>query len=149
MKKLAISFAIAASAFSASAVEIGATVGRSLNSTDRPTFGITASQKVGEFGLIAAFDRSYVRQNDVNRVSLTGTYDVARFGSTTINTQLGLAYLDNQNSNNGFAATAGIGSVTPLTKNVALVVDFRNQRAFKTNVVGNGNSVNAGLRVSF
>jgi hypothetical protein len=148
MKKL-IAIATIAASFSASAIEVGASVGRSFNSTDKPTFGLSASQKVGEFGLVAAFDRSYVRQNDVNRFSLTGTYDVARFGSTTVNTQLGLAYLDNQNSNNGFAAVAGIGSVTPLNKNVALVVDFRNQRAFKTNVSGNGSSVNAGLRFTF
>lgn len=150
MKKILIAAIVTMSALSASALEVGAFAGRTLNSADRNTFGVSVGQKFGDFKVTGSFDRGYSRQNDQNRYSLVGAYDFYKIGPVALNAQLGVAYLDNQASANGYAALIGIGGTVPITDKVSGFVDFRNQRAIQNRVSGNnGNSVVAGLKYSF
>lgn len=152
MKKIAIASIIAIAAIAAtaaSAVELGVTATRDYAGDNRNAVGVTLGQHYGAYNVTAGVERSTVGENDQNRFSLVGGYDVAKFGSVTVTPKLGVAYLDNQNGPDGYALTAGVGATVPLTKTVSLGVDVARQVGQTRVDQFNGNRVTVAAKYQF
>jgi hypothetical protein len=120
MKTLAIATVLALSATTASALEVGVTGTRDYAGTDRNFGGITVGESFGKFTATLGAERSTVGEVDQNRFSLVGGYDLFKVGPVTVAPRLGVAYLDNQSGEDGYAATVGVGATVPVTKQVSL-----------------------------
>ena len=149
MKKILIAATFALAAASASALEVGVTAARDYASDDRNAVGLTVGQKYGKFGVTAGFDRATRGDNDQNRYSLVGSYDVATLGPVTIAGKAGVAYLDNQVGQDGYAALVGVGASMPITKTIAATADFTRQYGQDRVSQYNGNRITVGLKYSF
>lgn len=149
MKKLLIATTIALAAASASALELGVTAARDYAGDGRNAAGITLGQKYGAFGVTAGFDRATRGDVDQNRYTLVGSYDVATLGPVTVAGKVGVAYLDNQVGENGYAALAGVGATMPITKSIAATADFTRQFGQSRVSQYDGNRVTVGLKYSF
>lgn len=150
MKKIAIASIMALAAISASAMEVGVTSTKDYSASNaRQGFGVSVSQKVGGIGLTGAFERFTKGTNDQDRYSVTAGYDVAKFGPVTITPKVGVAYLNNQATPDGYALTVGVGASVPVTKSVALTVDAGHQYGQHRVKPLDGNRVTAGLSYSF
>ena len=147
MKKFIFIAALFA-ATTASAVELGINASRDMSNSDRNGYGITLGQKTGKLGVTAGFDR-YTTGTDLNKYSLVGSYDVATFGSATVAVKAGVAYLDQKNTTDGYAALVGAGVSYPLSKQVALTADYRYQAGQSRVSSLDGNTVSAGIKYSF
>jgi len=151
MKKLAIATAtvLAMIATSVSALEVGVTGTRDYSGSDRNFGGITVGENFGRFGVTLGAERSTVGDNDQNRFSLVSGYDVVNFGPVVVTPRLGVAYLDNQTSSDGYAATVGVEASTLITKQVraSLAVD-RQYGQDRVNQF-DGNRVTVGLKYRF
>lgn len=120
MKKLAIATVLAMAVTTASALEIGVTGTRDYSGGDRNFGGVTLGQSFGKTNITLGAERSVVGTNDQNRFSLVGSYDLAKLGPVTVGPRVGVAYLNNQTGEDGYAATVGIGATLPVTKQVSL-----------------------------
>lgn len=148
MKKILLVTALMA-AFSAQAVEVGVTGSRDYNGNDRNGYGFTVGEKFGSYGVAVGFDR-YATDNDLNKYSLVGSYDVTKIGTTTVAIKAGAAYLDNkQGGNDGYAALVGVGVTSPITKQWAATVDYRYQAGQDRVKSFDGNTISAGIKYSF
>jgi outer membrane autotransporter protein len=148
MKKLAILAALTFAATTASAVEFGVR-GTHTKDTLRDMGGVTIGQKFGAFGVEGAFDRSTGSRVSVNRYSVLGSVDVAKVAGMTVAAKIGGAYINPSKGNNGTALLVGVGASYPVTKNVSLVADYAYQKAEQSIRNFNGNTVSAGIKVSF
>jgi opacity protein-like surface antigen len=151
MKKTLIAAAmLMAIAGSAMALDVGVTLGSAdVDSHQYQGFaGVTVGQKYGSFGVIAGYERTNVSAGQ-SRYSLTGSYDVLKFGKATVVAKAGAVYLDNNTVTNGWAGQVGAGVVYPLTEKVAATVDYRYQAGQSSVNQFNGNSLSAGLQYSF
>lgn len=137
MKKLVIASLIFASV-SASATDLGITAARGVAGDSRTYGGVTLGQHYGPVSATVGIEQSSVGSNDQTRYSLVGGYDVAKFGDVTVTPKLGVAYLDNQTSSNGFAMTTGVGVSVPVTNTVT--VGFDVERQFGQNKVSEFNN---------
>ena len=147
MKKLILTAALLAS-MGAQAVELGVNASRDMANTDRNGYGFTIGQKFGEYGVTAGFDR-YASGTDLNKYSLVGSYDITKIGAATIAVKGGVAYLDQKNTTDGYAALIGAGVSYPLSKQVALTADYRYQAGQSRISNLDGSTVSAGLKYSF
>lgn len=179
MKKIAIASLIALAVTSASALQIGVTVGNNYAKTDNPNcgfvvgpstctqgtdrteYGITVGEKFGRLGLTAGFARSNggspitqptdgaYKDQVQDRYSLVAGYDVARVGPATITPKLGVAYLNNARDTDGYAMTVGVGASLPVTKKISLTADYARQYGQDRVNQFNGNRVTVGAIYKF
>lgn len=151
MKKIVLTTLLAVATGVVSAAEIGVQGLRDYSgATDRNGFGVTLGQNYGKVSATAGFERYTKGTNDLDRYSLTAGYDVAKVGKLTITPKVGVAYLDPQTTNNGWAGTVGVGASYAINKTVALTADYRYQSAIQNRVDNfNGSTVSAGVKVRF
>ena len=132
----------------AQAVELGINASRDTANTDRTGYGITIGQKYDKVGITAGFDQ-YKSGIDMNKYSLVASYDVTKVGAATIAVKGGVAYLDQKNTTDGYAALIGAGVSYPLSKQVALTADYRYQAGQSKVSSLDGSTIVAGLKYSF
>ena len=150
MKKLAIASIIALAATAASALELGVTTTRDYSGAEnRNGAGLSLTQRYGAVGVTAAFDRFTKGANDQDRYSVVAGYDVAKVGAFTVTPKLGVAYLNNQVGQDGYAMTVGAGVSTPISKRVTLGLDVARQYGQDRVKVSDGNTVALGLSYKF
>ena len=150
MKKFAFATLIALAATAASAVEIGVTGTRDYSGAqDHTGYGVSLGQKVGSVGLTAGFERFTAGTNDQDRYSLVVGYDVAKLGVVTVTPKVGVAYLNNQTTADGYAMTVGVGASVPVTKQVSVGLDVARQYGQDRVSQFDGNRVTAAVKYSF
>lgn len=150
MKKFAIASIIALAATAASALDVGVTTTADYSGADKSTgYGLTVGKQAGALSVTGGFDRFTRGSNDQDRYSVVAGYDVAKFGSVTITPKLGVAYLNNQTSRDGYAMTVGVGASVPVTKKIAFTVDTARQYGQDRVQASDGNTVTAGLQLKF
>ena len=151
MKKVLIGTVLSIAMMSASAFEVGVKVGRDFSDVNRNYGGITISDSVGPVSVSLGFDRSYVGENDQNRWSLVGGYDLVKIGNVKVTPTVGGAYLSNQSSDNGYAMTVGTEVSAPISfvKNLTGVVDYTYQVGQSRVNQFDGSRVSVGLRYKF
>ena len=147
MKKVILVTALLAS-MGAQAVELGINASRDTANTDRTGYGITIGQKYDKVGITAGFDQ-YKSGIDMNKYSLVASYDVTKVGAATIAVKGGVAYLDQKNTTDGYAALVGAGVSYPLSKQVALTADYRYQAGQSKVSSLDGSTISAGLKYAF
>lgn len=150
MKKLAIASIIALAATTASALELGASVTRDYSGAEnRNGSGISLTQRYGAVGLTAGFDRFTKGSNDQDRYSVVAGLDLTKVGAVTVTPKVGVAYLNNQVGQDGYAMTAGVGFSVPVTKQVSVGLDLASQRGQDRVKSSDGNTVALGLSYKF
>jgi opacity protein-like surface antigen len=150
MKKIAIASIIALAATAASALEVGVAGTRDYSGADnRNSTGVTLGQNFGKVGVSAGFERFTRGANDQDRYSLVAGYDVATLGPVTITPKLGVAYLNNQTGQDGYAMTVGVGASVPVTKSVSLTADVARQYGQDRVQAFDGNRVTVGVKYKF
>lgn len=150
MKKIAIASIIALAATAASAMELGVSTTRDYSGADnRNGAGLSLTQRYGQVGVTAGFDRFVRGENDQDRYSVTAGYDLAKVGQFTLTPKLGVAYLNNQVGQNGYAMTVGAGVSTPLTKSMSLGLDVARQYGQDRVQASDGNTVKVGVSYKF
>ena len=150
MKKIAIAAALALATIAAGAVEIGVNGSvDNYNSKDREGYGLTVGEHFGKFSVTAEADREIKRNLD--KYSLVGGYDVAKFGTATLTAKAGLGFIDKSGvkGDERYVALIGAGVTVPVTKSVALTVDYRYQDADHKVKSFDGNTVAVGAKYSF
>jgi outer membrane autotransporter protein len=150
MKKVLLSLALTALVGTASAADLGVYGGRNMGS-EQNLVGVSAGQKFGKFGVQGTFDRSTTQKVDVDRYTVSGSYDVVKLGPVQTNVRVGFAYLDPQSSRatNGGAGFVGAGIEYPVTKKIKAVADYAYQKGNNITQAYDGNIVTAGLKYSF
>ncbi len=150
MKKIAIASLIALAATAASALEVGVTTTRDYSGVEnRNGAGLTVGQKFGAVGVTAGFERFTKGTNDQDRYSLVAGYDVAKLGPVTVTPKVGVAFLNNQTGQDGYAMTVGLGTSVPVTKQVSLGVDVARQYGQDRVSQFDGNRVTVGVNYKF
>lgn len=150
MKKLAIASLIALAATAASALEVGVQATRDYSGDpNRNGAGVTLGQSYGKVNVTAGFERATKGDNDQDRYSLVAGYDVAKLGPVTVTPKVGVAYLNNQFGQNGYAMTVGVGASVPVTKQVSLGLDVARQYGQDRVSQYDGNRVTVGLKYKF
>jgi outer membrane autotransporter protein len=147
MKKIILVSALLAS-MGAQAVELGINASRDTANSDRSGYGFTIGEKYDKVGITAGFDR-YTTGTELNKYSLVGSYDVTKVGAVTIAVKGGVAYVDQKNTTDGYAALIGAGVSYPLSKQFALTADYRYQAGQSRISNLDGSTVSAGLKYSF
>lgn len=151
MKKIAIASILALATAASMATEIGVTAGRNFAGDNSNAVGVTLTEKLTDkVGVTVGFERTEPNSFVQNRLSASGTYDLFKVGSATVAAKAGVAYLDNAQATNGWAAAVGLGVDVPLTKTVSATVDYRYQEALQERVDQfNGANVAFGLKYKF
>jgi hypothetical protein len=150
MKKFVIASILAAATISASALDVGVTSTVDFSeSKTRQDFGATVGQSYGKLNVIGGFDRFTKRRDQQSRFSVTAGYDIAKFGPVTVTPGVGVAYLNNQNSADGYALTVGVGAGVPITKQVAFTATVTHQVGQSRVKSSDGNTLTTGLKYSF
>lgn len=149
MKKIVIATMVALAATTASAVELGVNATRDYSGTDRNGFGVSVGQKFGRVGAQVGVERFTAGSNDQDRYTALGSFDLAKVGPVTVAAKGGVAYLNNQRSNDGFAAVVGAGASLPLNKTLSLGLDVTRQIGQDRVSQFDGNLVTTSLRVKF
>ena len=149
MKKIAIASIIALAATAASALELGVSTTRDYSGVNRNGTGVSLTQRFGAVGVTTGFDRFTAGANDQDRYSVVAGYDAAKVGRFTVTPKLGVAYLNNQASADGFAMTVGAGVSTPVTKTVTVGLDLVRQYGQDRVKASDGNGVKLGLTYKF
>ncbi len=150
MKKIAIATVIALAAASASALELGVSATRDYSGAEnRNGGGVSLGEQYGKVSITAGFDRFTKGNNDQDRYSLVAGYDVAKLGAVTVTPKVGVAYLNNQTSADGYAMTVGVGATLPLTKQVSVGLDVARQYGQDRVQASDGNAVTVGVKYRF
>ncbi len=149
MKKIAIASIIALAATAASALEVGVTGTRDYAGDNRNGAGFTVGHNYGKVGVAAGFERFTKGDNDQDRYSLVAGYDVVKVGPVTVTPKVGVAYLNNQVGENGYAMTVGVGASLPVTKQVSLTADVARQYGQDRVSQFDGDRVTVGLKYRF
>ena len=150
MKKIAIASLIALAATAASALEVGVTTTRDYSGAEnRNGGGITLGQTYGANTVTAGFERFTAGRNDQDRFSLVVGREVARIKTASFAVKGGVAYLNNQTGQDGYAMTVGAGVSVPLTKQVSFGLDVARQYGQERVQTFDGNRVTAGLNYRF
>ena len=148
MHKILTALVFLAVSTTASAFDLGVSATRDYANANRTALGLTVSQKFGYVGVEGGFER-FNQNNDQDRWSLLGTFDVAKISRATVTAKAGAAYLNNQTGADGYAWVAGVGASMPLTKRLAATVDYRLQRGQDRVQSFDGNTIGAGLKYTF
>lgn len=141
--------ALVLAAASASAADVGVRLSHAPSNGSANALGVTLGQKFGAVGVEGAFDRSTTGAVNVNKYSLVGSYDIAKFGSMTVAPKVGVAYVDPSRGLSGTALTVGVGASYPLTKQWALTTDYSYQRGQDKIRAYDGNYFTVGAKYSF
>ena len=150
MKKTLIAASFLALAISsASALEVGVQIGRDFAGDNRNYGGVTVGQSIGTMTVSAGYQRTAVGDNNQNRWSLVGGYDLLNVRSVRVTPTVGVAYLNNQKANNGLAVTVGAEASVTLAKNLEGVVDYTYQMGQSKVKQYDGSRVGAGVRFNF
>lgn len=150
MKKIAIASIIALAATAAAAVEVGVTGTRDYSGVEnRNSTGVTVGESFGKTNLTAGFERFTKGANDQDRYSLVAGYDVAKVGVFTVTPKVGVAYLNNQSGQDGYAMTVGLGTSVPVSKQVSLTADVARQYGQDRVQAFDGNRVTVGVKYRF
>jgi hypothetical protein len=149
MKKIALASILSLTVSAASALEVGVTGTHDSSGTDRNFGGITVGHNYRDLGLTVGFERSIVGNNDQNRWSLVGSYDLVAFGPVKVSPQIGFAYLDNQNSSSGYAGTVGVSASVPVTNSVSVSVSMDRQYGHDRVSQFDGNRAGLSIRYKF
>lgn len=150
MKKFAIATIIALAATAASALEVGVTTTSDYSGAEKSTgYGLTVGKQTGALSVTGGFDRFTRGSNDQDRFSVVAGYDVTKFGPVTVTPKLGVAYLNNQTSSDGYALTVGVGATVPVTKAIDFTLDAARQYGQDRVKASDGNTVTAGLKYKF
>lgn len=150
MKKFLFLLAMVAS-FSANAVELGM-VATYNGTTDTVGQGITIGEKWDKVGAqVGLFNSVGNTGKFQHKVSATGSYDFYKLQDFTFNVKAGAAYIDKQDSVDGWTSVSGVGVNYPLTKSTKVTADYVRQQAFNGGTMSqfNSNIFQAGLKVSF
>jgi len=149
MKKIVIGTALALAVNLALALEMGVHASRDFSTLNRNSMGVSVSEKFKGVGVTLGVDRFSQGNDNQNRFSLVGGYDLAKVGPVIVTPKLGVAYLSNSNSDNGAAMTAGLGVSTPVTKNVSVGLDVFRQYGQSRVSAFDGNHIAVGLKYKF
>lgn len=150
MKKIAIASIFALAATAASALEVGVTGTRDYSGADnRNGVGVTLGHNYGKVSATAGFERLASGVNDQDRFSLVAGYDLVKLGPVTVTPKAGVAYLDNQFGQDGYAMTVGVGASVPVAKRVSLTADIARQYGQARVSQFDGNRVTVGLKYKF
>jgi hypothetical protein len=149
MKKTLIATTLFLAASIASAFELGVQFGRDFGDANRNYGGVVVGKSMGPLVVSAGYHRTAVSDNNQNRWSIVGGYDLLKVGPAQVTPTVGAAYLNNQASSNGLAATAGVEASMPLFKNLEGVVDYTYQMGQSRVSQFDGSRVSAGLRYTF
>jgi opacity protein-like surface antigen len=153
MKKIALATLLALAAISASAVEVGVTGSYDGTKHDHAGYGLTVGQHFGDFSATLGADR--YSNNNLNKYSLVGGYDVVKLGTATVTAKVGTVYLDQEagktysKDRNGWAGLVGAGISIPVTKSVSATADYRYQAGQSRVNDLNGSTVLVGAKYSF
>jgi outer membrane autotransporter protein len=154
MKKVLLALALSLGLIAtASAIDVGVYGGRlfATSNQDLNLVGVSAGQKFDKFGIQGTFDRSTTQVTTLNRYTVSGSYDVFKFGSIQTNVRAGVAYLDPQVSptHSGGAGFVGAGVSYPVTQKVSLTADYAYQKGNNITKVYDGSIATAGVKYSF
>jgi len=149
MKKTLLAVALLATLGVANALDLGITGGRDYATPHSNDYGISLGQQFGKYSLTGEIES--VKHTGVKEVryDLLGGYDLYNFKGNTLTAKIGGAYIKNEGVKSGYAGLAGLGLTVPVAKNVALTADYRYQQTQKRIDTYTGNSVTAGIKVSF
>jgi opacity protein-like surface antigen len=150
MKKVILAVALAVGSSLALAADFGVYGGRNMGS-EQNLVGLSVGEKFSKFGVQGTFDRSTTQKVDVNRYTVSGSYDVVKLGPVQTNVRVGFAYLDPQSSRatNGGAGFVGAGIEYPVTKKIKAVADYAYQKGNNITQGYDGNIVTAGIKYTF
>lgn len=150
MKKIAIASIIALAATAASALEVGVNTSADHSGVGKQTgYGVTVGQQTGAVNITGGFSRFTAGTNDQDRYSVVAGYNVAKFGPVTVTPKIGVAYLNNQTTSDGYALTVGVGATVPVTKTIDFTVDAARQYGQDRVKASDGNMVTAGVKYKF
>ena len=149
MKKVLVGSVIALAAFTASALELGVNVARDFGNTPRNSVGLTVGKTLGTVNVGLGFSRSTDTQNNQNRFSLGGGVNLMQLGPVLVTPNANLVYLNNSQSANGYAMTAGVDLSMPITKRLDGYVDYSHQFGQDRVSRYDGGAVSAGVRYKF
>lgn len=150
MKKLAIATLIAMAATAASALEVTVVGTRDYSgATNRNGAGVVVSEQFGKVVVGAGVESLNKGSDNQDRYSLTAGYDLAKFGTVTVAPQVGVTFLDNQASQDGYAMTIGVGVTVPLTKQVGLTAAIARQYGQDRVQTFDGNRFTVGVKYGF
>jgi opacity protein-like surface antigen len=149
MKKTLLTVALLATFGIANALEVGITGGRDYATPHSNDYGLTVGQQLGKFSVTGEVESvKHVGLKEV-RYDLIGGYDLYKFKGNTLTAKVGGSYIKDEGVKSGYAGSAGLGLTIPVAKNVALTADYRYQQTQKRIDTYTGNSVTAGIKVSF
>jgi len=149
MKKLLLISALLATFGVAQATDVGITAGRDYATPHSNDYGISIGQQFGKYSVSGEVESvKHVGLKEV-RYELLGGYDLYSFKGNTLTAKAGGAYIKDEGVKSGYAGVAGLGLTVPVAKNVALTADYRYQQTQKRIDTYTGNSVTAGIKISF
>jgi hypothetical protein len=149
MKKVLVGSVIALAAFTASALELGVNVSRDFSSTPLNSVGLTLGKTLGSVNVGVGYSRSTNTQENQNRFSLGGGVNLMKVGSVLVTPNASVVYLNNSQSANGYAMTAGVDFSMPITKKLDGYVDVSHQFGQDRVSRFDGTALTAGVRYKF
>jgi hypothetical protein len=149
MKKIAVATVMALAMTTVSAFEIGVTASRDFSGNERDFGGITLGQSFGKFNVTLGAEKSTVGNDDQGRFSLVGGYDLITLGSVTLTSRLGVGYLANKVSRDGYVAMTGVEARVPLSNQFSFSLAVDRQYGQSQVEQFDGNRVTAGLKYRY
>jgi len=149
MKKTLLVAAMLATFGVAQAMDLGLTAGRDYANPHSNDYGISLGQQMGKYSVTGEIESVKHAGFKENRYDLIGGYDLYSFKGNTLTAKVGGAYIRVEGVKSGYAGSAGLGLTVPVAKNVALTADYRYQQTQKRIDTFTGNSVTAGIKISF
>ena len=149
MKKIVLLAALLSVFGAAQALELGVVGGRDYAVPHSNDYGITLGQNLGKYSVTGEVESvKHVGLKEV-RYDLIGGYDLYKFKGNTLTAKVGGSYIKDEGVKSGYAGLVGAGLTIPVAKNVALTADYRYQQTQKRIDTYTGNSVTAGIKISF
>lgn len=159
MKKVILTVALAlAASFAQADPSVGVYGGRlfATGTQSNDLVGVSVGDNLGALGLSkvgvqATFDRSTTNLTNVNRYTVSTSYDVFKLGPVQTNVRLGFAYLDPESAkaSNGGAGFIGAGVAYPVSQHVSLNADYAYQKGNNITQAYNGNILTGGVKYTF
>jgi hypothetical protein len=154
MKKLFTALLLTTLTGLVAAADFGVYGGRlfASGSQDINTVGLSVGQQFGKVGVQGTFDRSTTNAVDLDRYTVSSSYDLVKLGVAQTNVRVGYVYLDPRGATAGSSGSAGFvgaGIAYPITKQIKLVADYAYQKGNSTVKAYDGSVVTAGIKYSF
>jgi opacity protein-like surface antigen len=149
MKKIVLIAALLSAFSVAQAMDLGFVGGRDYAIPHSNDYGITLGKQFGKYSLTGEVESVKHTGLKEVRYDLIGGYDLYKFKGNVLTAKIGGAYIKDEGVKSGYAGLVGAGLTIPVAKNVALTADYRYQQTQKRIDTFTGNSVTAGIKVSF